>query len=119
MSPVVGIDIAKHSFDVATLQPNGKYRTRAKLTNKAEGFQALQAWLTLHAEPAAWVLMEATGIYHQALAEYLHAQGYRVCMINPARISSYAKSQLRRVKTDKTDAKLIALYGQRHVDVVV
>lgn len=116
MSPVIGVDIAKQSFDVATLLPNGKYRTRAKLANKAEGFQALQTWLSQHAEPTAWVLMEATGIYHEALAEFLHAQGYRVCVINPARIASYAKSQLQRVKTDKTDAKLIALYGHRHVD---
>ncbi|SFA38355.1 hypothetical protein SAMN05216263_1011, partial [Metapseudomonas otitidis] len=27
MPSVIGIDIAKHTFDLATLQPNGKYRT--------------------------------------------------------------------------------------------
>ncbi|MDF3934573.1 IS110 family transposase, partial [Pseudomonas citronellolis] len=29
--------------------------------------------------------------------------------------ASYAQSQMQRVKTDKVDAKLIALYGERHV----
>ncbi|MDU9416741.1 IS110 family transposase, partial [Pseudomonas sp. zfem005] len=33
MPSVIGIDIAKHTFDIATLQANGKYRTKAKLAN--------------------------------------------------------------------------------------
>lgn len=116
MPSIVGIDIAKHSFDIATLQANGKYRTKSKLSNEAAGFQTLQQWLTKYAEPGAWVVMEATGVYHEALAEYLHQLGYRVCVMNPAQIASYAQSQLQRVKTDRVDAKLIADYGQRHMD---
>ncbi|MDX1724492.1 MAG: transposase [Pseudomonas sp.] len=72
MSSIVGIDIAKHSFDIATLQANGKYRTKSKLANEATGFQTLQQWLAKYAEPSAWIVMEATGVYHEALAEYLH-----------------------------------------------
>ena len=116
MTTVVGIDFAKHEFDIATLQNNGKYRTKAKLSNTLDGFHQLEQWLVKHAEPDAWITMEATGIYHEALAEYLYQHGYRVSVINPARISSYAGSQLQRVKTDKVDAKLIALYGYRHMD---
>lgn len=116
MSSVVGIDIAKSSFDIATQQANGKYRTKGNLPNNPQGFQALQAWLAKHVTPDAWVVMEATGVYHQALAEHLYNLGYQVAVINPACICSYAKSQLQRVKTDKVDAKLIALYGQRHMD---
>ncbi|UYK66414.1 transposase [Xanthomonas sacchari] len=79
MSPVIGIDVAKRSFDVAIELTNGKHRTKAKLSNDAKGFQALQAWLQTHAQPDSWIAMEATGTYHQALAEFLHARGYRVC----------------------------------------
>lgn len=114
MSTVVGIDIAKHTFDIATLQANGKHRTKAKLSNDPKGFDVLLQWLDKHAEPQAWILMEATGIYHEALAEWLYEQGYRVCVLNPAQIAFYARSQLQRVKTDKVDAKLIADYGHRH-----
>ena len=60
--------------------------------------------------------MEATGAHHEALASWLHAEGYRVCVLNPAQVAYYARSQLQRVKTDKVDAKLIAEYGERHQD---
>lgn len=116
MSQVVGIDVAKHSFDIATLQTNGKFRTKGKLSNDAQGFQVLQRWLSEHAQPDAWIVMEATGTYHEPLAEHLHGLGYRICVMNPARIASYAKSELQRVKTDRVDAKLLASYGYRHVD---
>lgn len=115
MTTVVGIDIAKHTFDIATLQSNGKHRTKAKLPNDPKGFELLQEWLLKHAEPQAWIVMEATGIYHEALAEWLFKQGYRICVLNPAQPAFYARSQLQRVKTDKVDAKLLADYGSRHL----
>lgn len=115
MTIVVGIDIAKHTFDIATLQSNGKHRTKARLPNDLKGFAQLQQWLLKHAEPQAWIVMEATGIYHEALAEWLFKQGYRVCVLNPAQPAFYARSQLQRVKTDKVDAKLLADYGSRHL----
>lgn len=114
MPLVVGIDVAKHSFDLAIDLANGKHRTKAKLSNDAKGFQALQAWLRTHAQPDSWIVMEATGTYHEALAEFVHGQGYRVCVLNPAQTALYARSQLTRVKTDRSDAKLIASYGARH-----
>ena len=55
MSSIVGVDIAKHSFDIATLQANGKYRTKSKLTNKATGFQTLQQWLAKYADQGGFV----------------------------------------------------------------
>lgn len=116
MAIVVGVDIAKHTFDIATLQGNGKHRTKGKLTNAPAGFEVFLQWLLKYAEPQAWVVMEATGIYHETLAEWLLARGYRVCVLNPAQVAYYARSQLQRVKTDKIDAKLIADYGNRHQD---
>lgn len=118
MPCVIGIDIAKHTFDIATLQANGKYRTKAKLSNTPAGFKVLDDWLLKHAEPQAWIVMEATGIYHEALADHLHAGGYRISVLNPAQLASYAASQLQRVKTDRVDAKLIAAYGLRHADTL-
>lgn len=116
MSSVVGIDVAKHSLDIATLQANGKHRTKSKLANTPAGFKEVEKWLEKHAQSGAWIVMEATGIYHEAVAEYLHGLGYQVCVMNPARIASYAQSELSRGKTDRTDAKLLATYGLRHVD---
>ncbi|WP_411959049.1 IS110 family transposase [Pseudomonas sp. s4] len=113
MSAFVGVDVAKKSFDIATPLPNGKTRTKAKLSNDPGGFKQFSDWLERHAEPGAWIVMEATGTYHEALAEHCHNQGYRVCILNPAVIAKFADVELRRVKTDKADAKVIAAYGQQ------
>lgn len=112
MSAFVGIDIAKNSFDIATPLANGKFRTKAKLPNNLKGYEVLEAWLKDHSEPQAWVVMEATSVYHEGIADFLHARGYRVCVVNPAIINQFGKDDLRRVKTDKADAKLIATYAQ-------
>src|SRR5262245_54403591 len=55
---------------------------------------------------------EATGEYGAALALFLDEAGYRVSLVNPARIAAYAKSRLARTKTDRADAALIAHFSQ-------
>lgn len=52
--------------------------------------------------------MEATGGYEASLAEYLYDNGFKVSVVNPARIKGFAISKLSRVKTDKADCELIA-----------
>jgi transposase len=105
---ILGIDVSKEKFDVALLR-GGKYRHK-KFTNAGKGFEELSEWLgklgveTLHA------CMESTGIYGEGLAEYLYDQGFSVSMVNPARIKGFAQGELRRSKTDKLDASLIARF---------
>ena len=36
--------------------------------------------------------MEATSVYHLALAEFVYNKGYRVCVVNPATTHAYAGS---------------------------
>lgn len=111
MTNVVGMDVAKATFDVAVgLAKPGKFRTRAKMANREEGFKELMAWLDKHAPDAA-VCMEATGVYHEALALFLVQQGKTVYVVNPAQVKYFGKSQLTRTKTDRTDAKLIAQFA--------
>lgn len=114
---VVGIDVAKASFDVAVpLDTKGKYRTKARLANHAAGFAMLGGWLDEHA-PRAAVCMEATGVYHEALATFLVKRGVTVYVANPAQVAAFAKSELSRTKTDHTDAKLIARFAMAQLDV--
>lgn len=112
----LGIDIAKSKFDCALLRPDGKVRNKV-LPNNAQGFDQLLAWLHAHCVSPCQlgqlhVCMEATGIYWQALAEFLCDQAIAVSVINPAQIKSYGASRLTRSKTDKIDANLIALFAQ-------
>lgn len=106
----VGIDIAKAKFDVAVLVPNGPMRHKT-LPNTREGFRELLTWLeaTLFCfEPA--FCMEATGRYGENLAYFLHDAGFVVSIVNPSCVKNYGRSKLRRTKTDKVDAALIAEY---------
>ncbi|MCF7531416.1 IS110 family transposase [Pseudomonas petrae] len=112
MPSFVGIDVAKNTFDIATHLPNGKHKTKAKLANDLKGFKELEAWLDKQVEPSALIVMEATSVYHLALAEFVYNKGYRVCVVNPATTHAYAGSELRRIKTDKSDAKLIADFAR-------
>ncbi|MGP5571008.1 IS110 family transposase, partial [Pseudomonas helleri] len=112
MSSFVGVDIAKNTFDIATHLPNGKHKTKAKLANDPKGFKEFEAWLDKHVEPSALIVMEATSVYHLALAEFVYNKGYRVCVANPATTSAFAGSELRRIKTDKSDAKLLADFAR-------
>ena len=65
-------------------------------------------WLLKHGGKGCAVCLETTGRYGEAVAEALYAAGFRVSVVNPARIRGYADAQLRRNKTDKLDAQLIA-----------
>ena len=55
--------------------------------------------------------MEATGVYHELLAYFLHDKGIKVSIVNPKYILDFAKSLGTVHKTDKSDSKVIALYG--------
>jgi transposase len=106
---VVGVDIAKAKFDVARLSAEGKYRHK-KFENTPQGFTEFVAWLATLGQDQPWICMEATGAYSVPLAEFLADQGYRVSVVNPAKIHAFAKSELSRTKTDQADAKLIARF---------
>lgn len=108
---VVGIDIAKDSFD-AVLNIEGK-SWHEHFENNPGGFKQFGTWVGKHTKAVVHVCMEATGQYGDALAETLHTHGWQVSIVNPARIKAYGNSKMRRNKTDKADAQLIAEYCLR------
>ena len=57
-------------------------------------------------------VMEATGYYHSRLAYFLLELGYGVCVVHPLKIKRYIQMSLSKIKTDKSDAKMIQLYGE-------
>lgn len=103
----LGIDVAKAKLDCALRLPDGKLRSKV-VENNSKGFQALTEWLEKHGATTVHVCMEATGVYWEAVAEYLATQGMAVSVVNPAQIKAFGASRMVRTKTDKVDAKLIA-----------
>jgi transposase len=108
---IVGIDVSKLTLDIALLHESKvKY---LKIKNNSSGFQRLHNWLLKHDCQQTHVCLEATGQYGFAVAGYLYAHGFQVSVVNPARIKAYAASRLKRNKTDKADALLIAEFCQK------
>lgn len=106
----LGLDVAKAKLDCALRFPDGKIRHKV-VPNHATGFLELQTWLDKHKADSVHVCMEATGTYWEAVAEHLgQRQGIVVSVVNPAQIKAFGASRMVRTKTDKADAKLIALF---------
>ncbi|MNS94785.1 Transposase IS116/IS110/IS902 family protein [compost metagenome] len=100
--PVVGIDIAKLTFEAAWWV-DGRWKTQS-FKNDTEGFAKLKNLLG----EKHHVCLEATGRYGSSLALSLFEAGHDVSVVNPLRIKRYSESRLRRTKTDRADAILIA-----------
>ena len=99
----VGVDVAKDQVMVACA--GATFVTRM-IPNRPV---ALKTWLrTLPA--GSRIGMEATGSYHQALADLAQGLGFVVYVLNPKDTRYYARGLGRRAKTDRVDAELIARY---------
>lgn len=103
----LGLDVAKAKLDYALRFSDGKCKSKV-VENNLNGFNVLNEWLPKHGVASAHVCMEVTGVYWEAVAEYLAGKGMVVSVVNPAQIKAFAQSQLVRTKTDQVDARLIA-----------
>jgi transposase len=109
----LGIDVSKNSLDVALLGASSKPRHKV-FANTIEGQQQLLSWLQGQGADVTHACLEATGTWAQAVAVALHAAGHTVSLVNPAQVHAFGHSQLKRTKTDKADAQLIARFCQVH-----
>tara|TARA_B100002019_G_scaffold181930_1_gene157040 strand:- start:195 stop:1196 length:1002 start_codon:yes stop_codon:yes gene_type:complete len=108
----VGIDVSKKKLDVC-VAVGDKIKTRV-LKNTAAGHAELDLWLAQRDLPVdAPIVLEATGPYSEAVAIALSDAGWAISVVNPARITGFAQSELSRNKTDKADARLLAKFAQR------
>lgn len=112
--PVLGIDISKKTFDVALIRDTQTLKVKnRKFDNTPAGFQALLQWLAKHKVELVHAVMEATGMYGDALAQFLFDLGHTVSIVNPVQIKAFGQCELQRNKTDRADAMLIARFGIR------
>lgn len=106
LKAVLGIDVGKKILDVVLMFD--QKRLSRKFDNSPRGFKLLAGWLASLRISHVHACLEATGIYGEAVAEFLYEKGHRVSVVNPLRIKGYAKSDLQRNKTDPADARTIA-----------
>lgn len=109
----LGLDISSQTFTAQLLEEGAAVGKAIDFANEPKGYRQLIQWLKNYGVALAQThaVMEATGVYWEECALYLHGQGIRVNVINPAQIKAFANVTLRRSKTDRTDANLIARFG--------
>ena len=112
----VGIDISKDDFRVCfyALFDCGKRSIKGsrKFKNTLSGFKEFLKWIEKHrkTESPLFFTMEATGVYHEELAHFLHDKKFKVSVILPNKFKAYLKSLNVNTKTDKSDAKLSLIH---------
>ena len=106
-SPVyVGIDVCKDHLDVH-LHPLGQ---AVRLANSKDGIRRLKRMLA--GQPITLVVMEATGKHHRLTHRSLSQGGFAVAVVNPLRSRLFAEAIGTRAKTDRVDAKMLAILGE-------
>lgn len=99
-----GIDISKDVFDVT--DSKGSHH---QFKNTLKGFKEFLRLL----DNRSHCVMEATGYYHYQLAYFLRDKGINVSVENPLSVKRFIQMKLSKIKTDKSDSRLICEYAQQ------
>lgn len=110
----VGIDVSKNKHDCCIINSSGKVLSDClSISNSKEGFESL--YLTIFSYlpnkdlNKVKIGLESTGHYSTNITNYLYSKGFQLIILNPLSTNLFRKAQtLRKTKTDKTDAKVIA-----------
>lgn len=98
-----GIDISASVFDVTDQQ-----EVHYQFTNDYKGFKKFLKLL----DKSSHCVMEATGYYHYKLAYFLQENQVLVSVENPLSVKRFIQMKLSKVKTDKSDSKMICKYAE-------
>jgi transposase len=99
-----GIDISHLVFDVT--DSDGNYY---QFKNSLIGFKKFTNLLDFNSH----CVMEATGYYHYQLAYYLQENSVVLSVENPLSVKRFIQMKLSKIKTDKSDSKLICEYAKQ------
>ena len=121
----IGIDFSKEKIDVAIIFAEGLTETSMRLFNEfknsVSGYKQLVKWVeesSNETEPSQWLFCgENTGDYSKPLCNFLYGRGFDMWLENAKSIKD--ASGIRRLKSDRTDANMIAEYAMRNNDKAI
>jgi len=103
----VGVDVSKDKLDVAVLGEKEEWQ----VDNSESGIMKLVA--QMEEVGSELIVVEATGGYQRAVADVLYRCGLAVAVVNPSRVRQFARACGLLAKTDRLDAQVLAVFGQR------
>jgi len=107
----VGNDISKDKFDACISVINSEQRVKVVASrtflNQESGFKEFTEWVNKKCKEQIPIvfIMEATGIYYERLAFYLHKRNYHASVVLPNKSKKYMQSLGLKSKNDKIDAQ--------------
>ena len=121
----VGIDFSKEKIDVAIIFAEGLTETSMRVSNEfknsVSGYKQLVKWVeesSNETEPSLWLFCgENTGDYSKPLCNFLYGRGFDMWLENAKSIKD--ASGIRRLKSDRADANMIAEYAMRNYDKAI
>lgn len=121
----IGIDFSKEKVDVAIIFAEWLSETSKRVFNEfknsVSGYKQLVKWVDNNsngADQSLWLFCgENTGDYSKPLCNFLYGKGFDMWLENAKSIKD--SSGLRRLKSDRTDASMIAEYAMRNYDKAV
>ena len=121
----IGIDFSKEKVDVAIIFAEGLSETAGRVFNEfnttTSGYRRLEKWVRQNSngtDPSLWLFCgENTGDYSKGLSNFLFGKGYDIWLENAKCIKD--SSGIRRLKSDRADASMIAEYAMRNHDKAV
>ena len=107
----IGIDVSSEKHDCCIVSESRKVLKQFTFLNSSDGFKNfLEASLSLAAPEETKIGLEATGVYGNNLVSFLRNNGFEVVTFNPLSVKKRLNANtLRKTKTDKADAKFLAL----------
>ena len=116
---LVGIDVAKDKHDCFIQTLEGKVLFKAfTISNNQEGFDELYSKIQSCNDEQIRVGLEATGHYSYNILGFLLNKELTTFVFNPLQTKKFRESlSLRKTKTDKVDAKTIAMLLTNQDDI--
>lgn len=114
----LGMDISAADIhcclSVIDLEQKVTVKSTRKIPNNTNGFNCLIEWLSKHRkqqEIPLFVTMEATGVYYEHCALFLHEKGFKLAVVLPNKAKKYLQATGLKSKNDKIDAQGLARMG--------
>jgi transposase len=111
--PVAGIDVGKEFSEMAILSPTNKVYARMKFFH--DSFKKVDKAIDLLKKAEKdfairpVIAMESTGHYHKILFHAFAEAGFEIVITNPLQTNCINNLGIRKVKSDKVDARKVAL----------
>ena len=113
MNLYCGIDVASEKHNCCIIDEKEHVLSEFSFSNNQAGFDLLLQFLNHPSIPKGikkHIGLEATGVYGENLTEFLRRNGYEVTTFNPLSVKKQlTATTLRKTKTDKSDAKFLAV----------